>query len=202
MANYPDIDAYIAQSEDFAQPILSHLRALVHEACPGVEETFKWNMPHFLYKEKILCSMASFKQHAAFTFWLGASMSDPQQLFQRVGDSGMGQLGKIQHLSDLPDREILISYLHEAVLLTDAGTTISGGKSKKGKVLETPEYLREALLRVPAAMDCFEKFSQSHRNEYIEWITEAKAEATRQRRIAQMIEWLKEGKSRNWKYVR
>lgn len=202
MGKFASIDDYIAQAEDFAKPVLSHLRAVVHEACPQVEEAFKWSFPHFLYKGKILCSMASFKQHAAFTFWLGSHMSDPHNLFQKGDDSGMGQLGKIHSMHDLPDRAVLIEYLLEAQRLCDEGKTIQSGKSRQPRVLETPEYVLDALRRVPAAMDRFEKFTQGHRNEYIEWITEAKTEATRQRRIAQMIEWLLEGKSRNWKYAR
>lgn len=201
MAKFASIDDYIEQAEAFAKPILTELRILIHQACPEVEETFKWNMPHFLYKGKILCSMASFKQHAAFTFWPGAQMADPASLFQKGEDSGMGHLGKIRSLEDLPQQSILRNYIAEAMLLTEAEK--SKPSQKRGqKILKPPPFLLEALKTTPAAMVCFEKFSPSHRNEYIEWIEEAKTESTRQRRIAQMIEWLLEGKSRNWKYER
>ncbi len=64
----PRIDAYIAKSADFAQPILKHLRKVVHAGCPKVEETLKWSMPHFDYKG-VMCGMAAFKAHCVFGFW-------------------------------------------------------------------------------------------------------------------------------------
>lgn len=203
MAKFSSYDAYIEAAQPFAQPILNRLRDCVHEACPECKEEFKWSFPNFTYNGSILCSMAAFKQHVSFGFWLGSQMKDPYSIFLREADGGMGHLGKMTSLEDLPAREILLEYIREAMLLVDSGVkSPSSSRAKKAKALEAPNYLLDRLRSETKAMATFEAFPQSHRNEYIEWITEAKTEATRERRIVQMLEWLEEGKSRNWKYVK
>jgi uncharacterized protein YdeI (YjbR/CyaY-like superfamily) len=67
-------------------------------------------------------------------------------------------------------------------------------------VLVIPDYVTKALKKDKKALATFEAFAPSHRKEYVEWITEAKTEETRNKRIATMMELLAEGKSRNWKY--
>lgn len=198
---HPKCDAYIEKSAEFAQPILTQLRNLVHSVCPEVEETIKWGMPTFMYKKSILCSMASFKNHCSFSFWLGGVMDDPEGILHRVGDSGMGQLGKINSFEDLPDLDILRRYLIHAMDLTDQGVKIR--KVEKEKVeIEVPTAFQYALNQNDKAKASFEQFSPSHRKEYVQWIVEAKTESTRDKRIATAIEWLNEGKSRNWKYAK
>ena len=195
----PRIDAYIAKSADFARPILEHLRAVVHAACPDVEETMKWSFPHFQYKG-MLCHMASFKEHCAFGFWKGS-------LIVGKGDGeaekAMGQFGRITKLSDLPSKKVLTGYIKEAMKLNEAGVkSPSRSKPKAPKPAPVvPDDLAAALAKNPAAHATFETFSPSHRREYIEWITEAKTPATRSRRLETAIEWMAEGKPRNWKYM-
>ncbi|MEW6156965.1 MAG: YdeI/OmpD-associated family protein [Verrucomicrobiota bacterium] len=197
----PRIDAYIAQSADFAKPILKHLRKLIHQGCPEVEETMKWSFPHFMYKG-ILCSMASFKQHCAFGFWKGALIFGDTPEGRKAADEAMGQFGRITALSDLPKDDVIIKYVKEAVRLNDAGVKLPGReKSKERKELVVPEVLKAALKENQKARTTFDEFSYSHKKEYVEWITEAKSEATRQRRLETAIQWMAEGKSRNWKYA-
>jgi uncharacterized protein YdeI (YjbR/CyaY-like superfamily) len=190
------IDAYIDKSAGFAQPILTHLRELVHAACPEVEETMKWSFPHFQYKG-MLCSMASFKEHCAFGFWksslvLGETKGD---------DKGAGSFGRISKLSDLPSKKILTSYIKKAMELNDTGVKPPARpKPKAPKKRVVPDDLTTALQSNPAARATFAAFSPSQQGEYIDWLTEAKAEATRQRRLETAIEWMAEGKSRHWKY--
>lgn len=198
---HPKCDAYIEKSAEFAQPILTQLRNLVHSVCPEVEETIKWGMPTFMYKKAILCSMASFKNHCSFSFWLGGVMEDPEGILHRVGDSGMGQLGKLNSMDDLPDLDILRRYLIHAMDLTNQGVKIRKVEKPKTE-LTIPDYFLEALNTNDKAKASFEQFSASHRKEYLQWITEAKTEATREKRIATALEWLSEGKSRNWKYAK
>jgi uncharacterized protein YdeI (YjbR/CyaY-like superfamily) len=200
----PRIDAYIDRSADFAKPILDHLRALVHKACPDVVETIKWSFPNFDYKGSILCSMASFKQHCAFGFWLGAVMKDSEGIFIKGEDkSAMGQLGQIKSLKDLPSEKVLIAYLKEAASLIDQGVKLpKKEKATNASAIEVPGYFSAYLKKNKAALEQFNKFPPSHRKEYIQWITEAKTEATREKRMATAIEWIAEGKSRNWKYER
>ena len=195
------IDNYISKSAAFAQPILKHLRQLVHKACPGVEETMKWSFPHFDYKGS-MCSMASFKNHCAFGFWKGAIMKDSDGVLHEQGNSGMGSLGKITSLKDLPNDKTLIAYIKEAIQLNEDGVKLPPRKKTEQKDLLVPSSLATALKKNKKAQTVFEAFSPSHKKEYIEWITEAKTEETRNKRMATALEWLAEGKSRNWKYER
>lgn len=194
------IDVYIEKSAEFAQPILNHLRAIIHKAVPDVHETMKWSFPHFEYKKSILCSMASFKQHCSFGFWLGSLMNDTDNILKSVGESGMGQFGKITKIEDLPSEEIITQYIYQAVQLIDSGAKLIKKPATTSKEIEIPTILQEAFSLNEKAKATFEKFSPSHRKEYIAWILEAKTEATRERRVVTTIEWLSEGKSRNWKY--
>ena len=192
------VDTYILKSADFAIPILNHLRELVHSACPDVEETLKWSFPHFNYKG-IMCSMASFKQHCAFGFWKAALMKDKSLVANAKSEVAMGHLGKITSLKDLPNDKKMISYIKEAMKLNDMGVKVEKMKTVR-KETPVPAYFAKALTRNKKAKKVFDEFSASHRREYLEWITEAKTETTRDKRVATTLAWLEEGKSRNWKY--
>jgi uncharacterized protein YdeI (YjbR/CyaY-like superfamily) len=194
------VDAYIARSQPFAWPILEHLRELVHKACKDVEETMKWSFPHFDYKG-MMCSMASFKSHCAFSFWKASLMSDKKLVANAKGETAMGHLGRIEKLEDLPTDKVLMGYIREAMKLNDAGAKVEKKKVVKKPVV-VPEYLKKALSKNLLVKDNFEGFSPSQKREYIVWITEAKTEATRAKRIAQMLEWVSEGKLRNWRYMK
>ena len=194
------IDAYIAKSADFAKPVLNHLRKLVHAACPEVEETMKWNFPHFMHKG-ILCSMASFKNHCAFGFWKGASIFGKNRSAGNREKEAMGQFGRITVISDLPKKDVLIGYIKKAVRLNDAGTRLPAKpSSKEKKVLVVPDYVMAALKKNQKALTTFENFSYSHKKEYVEWITESKREETRNKRLTTAIAWMAAGKPRHWKY--
>ncbi|MFL5595638.1 MAG: YdeI/OmpD-associated family protein [Gemmatimonadaceae bacterium] len=190
----PRIDAYIAKSADFARPILVYLRELVHEGCPNVDETIKWGVPHFDY-EGILCGMAAFKQHCAFNLWKGSLI---------VGDAprdAMGHFGRITQVSDLPARKVMVSYIKQAAKLNEAGVkSPTRSKPKKKPELEIPIELARALRKNKKAAAAFDSFPPSHKREYAEWISEAKREETRQRRVDTAIAWMTEGRSRNWQY--
>lgn len=199
----PAFDQYIEKSQEFAKPILIQIRKLVHEACPQVEEKMKWSFPNFDYKGSILCSMASFKQHCAFGFWLATVMDDPDGILTNEGESAMGQLGRITSLKDLPSDAILKKYIVEAMRLIDAGVKLQKKPvANDSKDLQVPEILENALKSNDKARATFELFSNSKRKDYIVWINEAKTEETREKRLATTLEWLEEGKSRNWKYER
>ncbi|HEX8247591.1 MAG TPA: YdeI/OmpD-associated family protein [Pyrinomonadaceae bacterium] len=193
------IDAYIDQSADFARPILKHLRELVRRACPPVEETMKWSFPHFDYKG-MMCSMASFKQHCAFGFWKASLMKDPQKLLTR-SDEAMGQLGQIKSLEDLPADDVLLAYIEEAARLNEENVKLPAKtQTAEKQALSVPDYVSDALKQNQKASATFENFSYSNKKEYIHWITEAKTDETRDKRLATAIEWMSEGKSKNWKY--
>lgn len=190
----PRIDAYIERSADFAKPVLKHLRKLVQDACPEVEETIKWSMPHFIY-DGILCSMAAFKEHCAFHIWKGSVI---------VGDAereGMGQFGRITRISDLPSDKIMKGYIRQAVKLRDEGVKSAPRSApKRKKEFVVPLELTQALKKNKQAAAAFDGFPPSHRREYADWISEAKRDDTRKRRVDAAVEWMAEGKTRNWKY--
>ena len=196
----PRIDAYIAKAAPFAQPILKHLRKLVHAGCPDVEETMKWSMPHFDYKG-MLCHMASFKQHCAFGFWNDSVIAEQHKA---AGKDAMGNFGRITSLADLPSDEVLIDCVRKAAQLNDSGVKRPAARkaATPKPALPVPADLAAALKMNKKAGAAFDNFSPSHRREYIEWITEAKRDATRESRIATTLEWLAEGKSLHWKHQR
>ncbi len=194
------IDDYISKSADFAKPVLNHLRDLVHAECPNVQETIKWGMPFFEYKGP-LCNLASFKQHCAFGFWKAALMKDAKQMKENNKGS-MGVLGKLTSLSDLPPDSQIKSWIKEAAKLNADGVKAPDKKVKEKKEIEMPESFKQALSKNKKASAAYENFSPSHRHEYLEWITGAKTEETRNKRIEKTIEQLKESKSLNWKYMK
>jgi uncharacterized protein YdeI (YjbR/CyaY-like superfamily) len=196
----PRVDAYIAKAAPFARPILNQLRKLVHTGCPTVEEDIKWGAPFFMYRG-VLCSMAAFKQHCTFGFWKGTLMKGLTS--RGTSMDAMGQLGRIESLADLPSDEFLIAQVREAMRLNETRAKAPTKHKPKAKTpLVVPKYFQAALKKNRKAAATFASFTPSHKREYVEWITEAKTDATRQKRLAMAIQWLAEGKSRNWKYAR
>lgn len=195
MARDPRIDAYIERAAPFAQPILAHVRALVHEACPEVEETIKWGMPTFVHAGGILCGMAAFKQHASFGFWKHALVVGDDQ-----PQTGMGSYGKLASLDDLPARKTLLAHIRKAMKLNEGGVKSAARKTAPKPPPDVPEDLAAALAGNTAAKATFDAFPPGCKREYIDWINEAKRDETRAKRLAQAIEWMAEGKRRNWKY--
>ncbi|HVG23639.1 MAG TPA: YdeI/OmpD-associated family protein [Thermoanaerobaculia bacterium] len=196
----PEVDRYIEAAAPFARPILERIRAAFHKAHPDVTESMKWSFPHFEYKG-ILGSMAAFKEHVSWGFWKGRLMNDPLGIIPPAGETSMGGL-KIGNLKDLPKEKEMVAYVREAIRLNEEGVKPARAPRTSRGEAEVPEALAAALKKAPAAKKTFEAFPPSHRREYIEWIAEAKQDATRNKRVAQTIEWLAEGKSRNWKYER
>lgn len=197
MANHdPRVDAYIAKSADFARPVLDHLRELIHQACPEVEEGIKWGMPFFSHQGTVMCMMAAFKQHCSFRFWLYKEV-----LGDAAEEDGMGQFGKLSSLSDLPSDRQITTYIRKAMALAAAGTKLSRPKAAQPAPV-VPDDLAALLAQKKhaAARKAYAGFGPGAQREYVDWITEAKTEVTRQKRLATTLEWLTEGRKRNWKY--
>ena len=190
------IDAYIEKSADFAQPILIHLRKLIHKACPQVVETVKWSMPSFEYKG-ILCGFAAFKKHCTFMFWKQSLLET--DAFPK-NKTAMGSFGRITSLKDLPSDKVMIGLIHQAVELNEKGVKVPKKPATSKKDLVIPSELTKELSKNKKAKIVFDNFSYSQKKEYVEWITGAKTEPTRNKRLATTVEWLSEGKRLNWKY--
>jgi hypothetical protein len=191
------VDAYIAAAPDFAQPILTHLRHLVHRVCPEAVETIKWRIPSFEYKG-LLCGTPAFKSYCAFVFWKAPLLVE--QGFDEVGDNG--RLSRMSSTEDLPSDARLTRLLEAAMALNDAGVKLNTRKTTPKPALKAPSYFLSAIRKNRKAQAAYEKFPPSHKREYIEWITHAKTNATRDRRVAQAVAWMAEGKPRNWKYMK
>jgi uncharacterized protein YdeI (YjbR/CyaY-like superfamily) len=198
----PKIDTYIAKAQPYAQPILLHIRELVHKACPDVEEKIKWGFPHFDYKGEMMCSMAAFKAHAVFGFWKAPLMKDKKLFVMAQSETAMGHSGKLASVKDLPSDKVFLGYVKEAMKLNDNGIKLPSREKKPVKELAIPSYFAGLLKKNKTAATAFDNFPPSYRNEYILWFEEAKTEETRQKRLTQGIEWIAEGKSRNWKYMK
>jgi uncharacterized protein YdeI (YjbR/CyaY-like superfamily) len=195
------IDEYIGKKAAFAQPILKHLRELMHSVSPQITETIKWGHPFFEYKGT-LANMAGFKEHCVFGFWNSTAIVDPYGVLQRPGEKdAAGNFDRITKLTDLPDDEILKDFILQALALKDNNYKPSTKKTPAVKApIEMPDYFATALAGNQKALATFQDFSPSCKREYLEWITEAKTEPTRQKRVETALEWMAEGKSRNWKY--
>jgi len=192
------VDAYIAGVAPFAEPILTHLREVVHGGCPAVTETIKWGFPHFEHKG-VLCSMAAFKAHCAFGFW------HPEMRGQGPAKSGeaMGQFGRITRLTDLPRDAALTALVRKAAALNEAGIKpVRLRKDAPSGVPEAPDDLAAALAQNAKARTTYEAFSNTHKREYVDWIEGAKRPETRATRVVTAIEWMAEGKVKEWRYVR
>jgi len=198
----PRVDLYIEKAAPFAQPVLTHLRNLVHQACPRATESVKWGMPFFLQQGIVLCHMAAFKQHCAFGFW-GPEMKKVLATDGLVSSKAMGSLGRITGLRDLPADRLLLRYMSQAAEFVESGQRKKSidRKPKAAKPhLRVPVELSAALKKNKLAAKAFERFSPSCRREYVEWIWAAKRQETKEKRVAQAVEWIAQGKSRNWKY--
>ena len=195
MSRDPRIDAYIDKAGDFAKPILRHIRELVHKTIPGAGEAVKWGMPHFTHNGKNIAGMAAFKAHCAVMVHGDGRQSE---------SDGMGSYGKLNSMKDLPNDSELAAKLVEARERIDTeGSAVKRVRKPQPKAeLPVPQDFEAALRENPKAGATFEGFPPSQRREYVEWVSEAKQDATRAKRLATSIEWLAEGKRRNGKYER
>lgn len=192
------VDEYIANSEEFAKPILKHWQQLVHSTCPDAVAAIKWGIPHFDYKGDFMCVMAAYKNHCSFSFIKADLMTDPLLKDNSTLKPVQRFLGKVTKLSDLPADKKFSSLIKEAMVLNEKGIKLERPKSDKPKEIETPDYFTAELASHPKAKEVFESKSPSFRKNYLIWITDAKTDATRQKRIEQSLEWIAEGKGRFW----
>lgn len=193
------VDAYIARAQPHAKPTLNKIREMVHEAAPDCEEDIKWGAPAFM-QNGILLIMAGFKNHCAVNFWKGSSFIPAER---REGD-GAGNIGRIFDVKELPSKKEFASWVKQAIAHNEAEgpKPVKKRVAKPKKALDMPDYFMAAIRKNKKALATYDTFSPSHQREYIEWVTSAKGEDTRARRVAQAVDWMAEGKPRNWKYMK
>jgi uncharacterized protein YdeI (YjbR/CyaY-like superfamily) len=190
MPKDPRVDAYIANANDFAKPILKQIRTAVHKGHPGVSETIKWGVPAYVDGRGILCMTAAFKQHCGWVFWTG----------RKPVSIDANQFRKITSIKDLPSQRDMVAIVKQAA--TRAETPKKKTVNRGTRPVTVPAYFTAALRKNAKARAAFDAFAPSHKREYVDWIDSAKTDETRQRRIATALEWIASGKSRNWKYER
>jgi hypothetical protein len=195
----PRVDAYIGEAAAFARPILDHLRALVHEACPEVTETIKWGHPNFEHRGT-LCGMAAFKAHCTFAFWKASLLTGTPGIGS--GPSPVDQFGRLASVADLPSRSTLLRLIQKAATLNEEGVKPERPRGVAPRELAVPDYFLAALRKNRKALATFEAFPYSHKKEYVEWVAAAKRDETRQRRLDLAVTQMAEGKTQNWKYER
>lgn len=201
MPYHPKVDEYIQKSQSFAQHILQHLRQIVHQTCVPVQEDIKWGMPAFIYADALMCGMSAFKQHCTFGFWKASLMGFPELVEQAKAETAMGHLGKITSIDSLPPTQVLVQYIQKAMELNEQGIKVKRSTQAKQPFV-VPNWFMNQLKQHTTQWQAFDAMSSSHKKEYVMWIEEAKTEATQQKRFAQMLLWLQEGKSRHWKYAK
>ncbi|NOT74923.1 MAG: hypothetical protein HOP08_08330 [Cyclobacteriaceae bacterium] len=194
------VEAYIRKAAAFAKPILTHLRHLIHETCPDVEEDIKWGTPHYSYKGDHLCMLGGFKNHCSFSLYKAEMMKDPAILDSVKAGKKFGDMDKIKDISDLPTKKVLIAYIKEAMVLNESGVKKVKQKSETPKVIQVPDYFVDKLTLNKKAKAVWDSKSDSFRKDYLVWIIDAKTEGTRQKRIEESLAWLALGKGRFWKY--
>jgi uncharacterized protein YdeI (YjbR/CyaY-like superfamily) len=167
----------------------------VHAAVPDVDETLKWSAPAFMLDGKILLIMASFKGHAALNFWRGQELRGAS-----ANRDAMGQFGKLTSVADLPPDKEFDALIGEAASLAKSAPAPRKAKHAPKPPPEMHPDFAAALDKAPKSKTAFDSFAPSAQRDYLEWIAEAKQEATRRKRIATAVEWIGEGKKRHWKY--
>lgn len=188
------VDAYFAKAQPFARPILEKVRSRVHAVIPDVEEAMKWSMPAYILGGKLVLITAAFKAHAALNFWRG------QELGGEKNADAMGQFGRISSLDELPSDAELDRLIREAAELSKSAPAPRQTKHEPRSAPEIHPEFEAALAKAPKSRATLEAFPPSAQRDYFEWISEAKQDSTRQKRIATALEWLAEGKRRHWKY--
>jgi hypothetical protein len=186
------INQYMAELPEWQRRMLVRLRQLIHEAAPEVEEAWRWDKPHF-DNAGIMVGLCAFKEHVAVWFHKGALLKDTKKLFEataRTEEKGM-RAYKL-HEGDKINEAAFLDLVKQAVAVNDKGTKLREAKPTK-KALVVPEDLEQVLRKDPTAWANWEAFPVGHRRAYVEWVTDARQEETRKRRIAQSLEKIREG---------
>ncbi len=197
-----EVMAYITKANDFARPILIYIRELIHDTCPGVEESIKWGTPHFSYKGDTLCMLAGFKQHCSFSLYKAELMKAAAIADSVKAGKKFGYLDKIKSMEELPSKKVLVSYLKEAMAINESGSKKLIVRQATPKAIEMPGYFADALAKNPAVKKIYDSKSDSFRKEYIVWLADAKTPATQEKRLEQAMQWIAEGKGRFWQYAK
>ncbi|MCB0792148.1 MAG: DUF1801 domain-containing protein [Flavobacteriales bacterium] len=193
------INSHIAEQDEWKRRLMVRLRQLIHQVDPGIEETWRWNGPHF-DRNGIMLGMSAHKTCVSIWFHKGALLKDPRRLFEPLEkDEAKGMRVYKLKESDAIDEKAFTELVKQAVKLNEDGVKLSEAKPAR-KTLVVPPELESVLKKDQHAMTNWEGFSYSKKKDYIEWVTDAKREETRKRRIAQAFQLIRDGLALNERY--
>ncbi|MCW3104718.1 MAG: hypothetical protein JWO09_3158 [Bacteroidetes bacterium] len=189
------IDEGISQAEPKAQAICKKLRAIIFKAEPDIIEDWKWG-PNY-YKDGMVCGFWYFKTHVSFVFFQGALLKDKKKVLLKNEGNLHNRHIKFTDLKQI-DEKLLIEYITEAVINNEKGLKITEAKDK---TVVIPDDFKK-LLSKNKLLKNFEEMSYSKRKDYVGWINGAKQAETRERRITQALEKIKEKLGLNDHYLK
>lgn len=181
---------YIEQMPDFAQKICKKLRSIILKADPAIREDWKWG-PNYNCNGMV-CGYGGFTQHVKFTFFNGSEMKDPKHIFNHCVNNEFSRSIKYTDVLQI-DEKTLTSYIRESIEINKNGFK----RIVKNKTVELPEFLEKRIRKNKAAFTFFDNLSYGYKKDYVEWVTTAKREETRDERIEKLIKKCEMGKKMN-----
>lgn len=195
-----EVNKYISNAPISQQKILSKLREIIHKASLDIEEKIRWSHPHFDYMGKGMCFIQALKERVTFGFWFGDKIYNSPKL-SKEAKAIYETMGNLTDVSQIPSTKLIIEEIHLAMKLIESGNRDVKEKKVKPQLV-IPDYLSLRFKKDKTANSSFSKMSPSHQREYVDWIIDAKTDETRENRISTMMSQVKEGKSKNWKYIK
>lgn len=187
------IDQGIAEMEPFAQIICKKLRKLILSADTAIIEDWKWGPNYYL--DGMVCGFWGFKKHVTLTFFQGALLKDKKKVLLENPGNVHNRHMKFTDVKEVNEK-LIMEYLFEAIDNNRKGHKIL---ETKEKIVDVPEDVQKAFKKAKV-LAYFEGLAFTHRKEYVMWISDAKKEETRRKRITQAIEKLNQKQSLNDKY--
>lgn len=189
-----NITAYIEKATPEFKEVMIALRSVLNNPNFDIKEDWKWGAPNF-NNEGMICWLAHFRNHVGMNFFKGTLIKDKYNLFTHYREEKGNRQLKFSDINQIIPEQIEY-YIEEAIKLNQENIKVV----KKEIDTSLPLDLETELNNNPKAKMFFESLAPSYKRDYIEWIEEAKREATRTKRLATTMEWLSEGKKKNWKY--
>lgn len=188
------ISQYIESADVKKKEILQRLRDFLNRDDFGLTEDWKWHAPNF-NSNGMVCWLAFFKSHVGLNFFKGSLIEDLHGLYDNASMDKGNRIIKYKTINEI-NENLLEYYIYEAIKHNKEGAKIT---SKKVEI-EVPKDLAKALEKDIMAKDFFTNLAPGYKRDYIDWIISAKQEKTRLKRLETTLEWLGQGKKKNWRY--
>jgi hypothetical protein len=190
------INLYIAELPDWQRKHLVRVRQLIHSTEERIEEAWRGNAPHFDHQGSLI-GMHAFKSCVSIWFHKGASLKDGHGLFKLTEKDAEREVRKYKiHEGESINEKAFLDLLKQALKVNAAQ---AGGAETKptSRALVVPSDMEQVLRKDEQAWAQWEGLAASHKREYVEWITDAKQDETRKRRLAKALEMIRDGQAKN-----